>query len=131
MFGRPTSAPPTNAAGCSSSLGLPTPTTSDANGAGRHGTGGADLRTVISLLPTPRASHLEEGPEAVTRWLARRARPRRDGKAADTSLPLGLAVRILPELEQYAIGGSTARPSPPGNAPSDDRPPTPPTLWDA
>lgn len=32
---------------------LPTPTVSDTNGAGQHGTGGADLRTAISLLPTP------------------------------------------------------------------------------
>jgi hypothetical protein len=32
---------------------LPTPTTSDTNGAGTHGTGGPDLRTTISLLPTP------------------------------------------------------------------------------
>lgn len=34
---------------------LPTPRTSDTNGAGVHGTGGPDLRTVISLLPTPTA----------------------------------------------------------------------------
>lgn len=34
---------------------LPTPTVSEANGAGEHGTGGADLRTVVSLLPTPQA----------------------------------------------------------------------------
>lgn len=32
---------------------LPTPTTSDANGAGAHGDGGADLRTAIKTLPTP------------------------------------------------------------------------------
>lgn len=32
---------------------LPTPTTSDANGPGAHGTGGKDLRTTIRLLPTP------------------------------------------------------------------------------
>jgi hypothetical protein len=32
---------------------LPTPRTSDTNGAGAHGTGGPDLRTVASLLPTP------------------------------------------------------------------------------
>ena len=32
---------------------LPTPRTSDANGAGAHGQGGMDLRTVASLLPTP------------------------------------------------------------------------------
>lgn len=32
---------------------LPTPRTSDANGAGAHGEGGVDLRTAVSLLPTP------------------------------------------------------------------------------
>jgi hypothetical protein len=34
---------------------LPSPRTSDANGAGAHGTGGPDLRTVVDLLPTPTA----------------------------------------------------------------------------
>lgn len=34
---------------------LPTPRTSDTNGTGRHGTGGVDLRTAVSLLPTPTA----------------------------------------------------------------------------
>lgn len=32
---------------------LPTPRTSDTNGAGAHGDGGLDLRTVTALLPTP------------------------------------------------------------------------------
>ena len=32
---------------------LPTPRTSDTNGAGHHGDGGMDLRTTVSLLPTP------------------------------------------------------------------------------
>ncbi|MEU4241903.1 DNA cytosine methyltransferase [Actinoplanes sp. NPDC026619] len=35
---------------------LPTPRTSDANGAGEHGAGGMDLRTAVTLLPTPRAT---------------------------------------------------------------------------
>ncbi|WP_228773929.1 hypothetical protein [Streptomyces sp. VN1] len=35
---------------------LPTPRTSDTNGAGEHGEGGPDLRTVVSLLPTPLSS---------------------------------------------------------------------------
>ena len=35
---------------------LPTPTVSDGNGAGAHGAGGSDLRTAISLLPTPTAT---------------------------------------------------------------------------
>jgi hypothetical protein len=32
---------------------LPTPRTSDQNGAGEHGQGGMDLRTAVKLLPTP------------------------------------------------------------------------------
>lgn len=36
-------------------------TGSDTNGAGAHGAGGLDLRTVTSLLPTPRASHGDKG----------------------------------------------------------------------
>ena len=34
---------------------LPTPRTSDTNGAGHHGDGGMDLRTTVTLLPTPAA----------------------------------------------------------------------------
>jgi hypothetical protein len=32
---------------------LPTPTTSDTNGAGEHGDGAPDLRTAVRLLPPP------------------------------------------------------------------------------
>ena len=42
---------------CSS---LPTPRTSDTNGAGSHGDGGLDLRTAVTMLPTPRAT---DGPK--------------------------------------------------------------------
>jgi hypothetical protein len=51
----PRQAPPTAGNASSSSPGrlLPTPRTSDTNGPGLHGDGGPDLRTVISLLPTP------------------------------------------------------------------------------
>ena len=38
---------------------LPTPTASDTNGIGSHGTGGPDLRTAMSLLPTPRAAEAQ------------------------------------------------------------------------
>lgn len=49
------SALPTPANASSSTPGqlLPTPRTSDTNGPGLHGDGGPDLRTAISLLPTP------------------------------------------------------------------------------
>ena len=40
----------------------PTPRTSDSNGAGAHGTGGPDLRTVVGqLLPTPTARDWKDG----------------------------------------------------------------------
>jgi DNA (cytosine-5)-methyltransferase 1 len=40
---------------------LPAPRTSDTNGAGRHGQGGIDLRTAVSLLPTPSVADAEGG----------------------------------------------------------------------
>ena len=40
---------------------LPTPTSSDTNGAGPHGTGGPDLRTAVSLLPTPSVADVTGG----------------------------------------------------------------------
>ena len=38
---------------------LPTPRSSDTNGAGVHGNGGLDLRSAIDILPTPRATNME------------------------------------------------------------------------
>jgi DNA (cytosine-5)-methyltransferase 1 len=46
---------------------LPTPTVSDANGAGTHGDGGADLRTAVSLLPTPAVNDMGAG-KTVESW---------------------------------------------------------------
>ncbi|MER5902963.1 hypothetical protein ABT150_23135 [Streptomyces mirabilis] len=40
---------------------MPTPRTSDTNGAGKHGDGGMDLRTAVSLLPTPAARDWKSG----------------------------------------------------------------------
>jgi DNA (cytosine-5)-methyltransferase 1 len=40
---------------------LPTPRTSDTNGAGHHGDGGMDLRTTVTLLPTPAAQDSNGG----------------------------------------------------------------------
>jgi DNA (cytosine-5)-methyltransferase 1 len=40
---------------------LPTPRSSDTNGAGSHGDGGLDLRTAVSLLLTPRATDGTKG----------------------------------------------------------------------
>lgn len=46
-YALPTSEPAMDDSGCSY---LPTPTSSDTNGAGAHGTGGLDLRTAVARL---------------------------------------------------------------------------------
>lgn len=53
LFELPTPERATSEPGSSS---LPTPRTRDTNGPGVHGTGGLDLRTAVTLLPTPTAS---------------------------------------------------------------------------
>jgi hypothetical protein len=75
---------------------LPTPTVSDTNGAGAHGTGGPDLRTAVSLLPTPRATDGTKGG------------PNQRGSSGDLMLPS--AVMLLPTptaMDSKASGGST------------------------
>jgi len=79
---------------------LPTPRTSDARGPAHHGEGGADLRTVVWLLPTPKATDGTKGcpaqrgskgdltlPSAAVRLDAT------TGDGADDPTPLG---RLLP-----------------------------------
>jgi hypothetical protein len=105
LFALPMPELPTDAPG-SSSL-LPTPRTSDTNGAGHHGDGGMDLRTTVSLLPTPRAQNGEERNQTV--W----ERP------LDQPQNLGNALA--------RIGASTPPPSPAGSTSSDDPPPPPPS----
>lgn len=58
---------------------LPTPRTSDTNGAGAHGDGGLDLRTTVSLLPTPSVADVEGG------------RKHRSGARSDELLLNGIA----------------------------------------
>lgn len=60
---------------------LPSPRTSDTNGAGQHGQGGVDLRTAVSLLPTPRATDGTKGG------------PNQRGSSGDLMLPS--AVHLL------------------------------------
>ena len=69
--------------GGSSARLLPTPRTSDTNGAGSHGEGGVDLRTAVSLLPTPRAGDGEKGG------------PNQRGSSGDLMLPSAV-VHMLP-----------------------------------
>jgi len=80
---------------------LPTPQTSDTNGPGEHGTGGPDLRTAVSLLPTPRATDGTKGG------------PNQRGSSGDLMLPSavqawGQYAAAIARAEQ-AIG----RPAPP------------------
>lgn len=78
---------------------LPTPRTSDTNGPGAHGDGGMDLRTVATLLPTPRATDGTKGG------------PNQRGSSGDLMLPSAV----------QSIGASTVPPSVAGNPSSDDR----------
>lgn len=62
---------------------LPTPSCSDTNGAGVHGSGGPDLRTAVAMLPTPRATDGTKGG------------PNQRGSSGDLMLPSAVA-RMLP-----------------------------------
>lgn len=106
-FEHPTWEPAIGGHGCLSLL--PTPTTSDTNGAGLHGNGGIDLRTTVRLLPTPRAQNGEARNDKV--W----ARP------LDQPQNLENALARLP-------GASTSLPSADGNTFWDDPHPHPPTT---
>lgn len=68
---------------------MPTPRTSDTNGAGAHGDGGMDLRTAVSLLPTPNASDYKGS--GATQGRVRNGKPR---PLSDADLPE--AVKLLP-----------------------------------
>jgi hypothetical protein len=84
---------------------LPTPRTSDTNGAGQHGQGGLDLRTAVELLPTPTA---QAGKHS--------ADDRGPGTLDDCNL-WSVAARL---------GASTNPRFAAGNTSSDDPPPHPP-----
>ncbi len=72
---------------------LPSPRTSDTNGAGHHGAGGMDLRTAVAEippLPTPAAREPGGTPEQY------RERWRKSDGRESTFLPLSMAVQLLP-----------------------------------
>lgn len=79
-YALPTWVRPTGA--FASSCLLPSPTVSEANGPGLHGDGGQDLRTLVSLLPTPTVQDASNtaGPSQMDR----------------NSLPLNTVVTLLP-----------------------------------
>ena len=68
---------------------LPTPRSSDTNSAGQHGDGGMDLRTTVTLLPTPKAQDGEFGT------------PRTSGRPIEKSTHLG----TIASLEQTSHWG--------------------------
>lgn len=149
LFAHRRSALLTAAIGSSSSPGLPnavarllpTPRTSDTNGVGTHGSGGPDLRTVISLLPTPTSTNAHGNqrnnrgelllPGVVAILLptpaatdATRGRTRRGGSRSEEMLLSEVA-------HQASTGGLTPRPSPAGSTSSDDLPLGQLTIEDA
>ena len=100
-YALPTWAPPTTGSASSSSppdAMLPTVTASEATGPGHPDSksGGANLRTVVSVLPTPRATDGTKGG------------PNQRGSAGDLMLPS--AVHLLPTptaMDSASSGGST------------------------
>lgn len=76
---------------------LPTPRTTDGNGAGAHGTGGPDLRTTISLLPPPAVNDMGAGKtvEAWDDWTARMQSKHGNGNGHGASLSIE-ALRLPP-----------------------------------
>jgi hypothetical protein len=97
----------------SSSL-LPTPRTSDTNGAGSHGDGGLDLRTTVKLLPTPAVNDMGAGKtvEQWDEWTARMQQRHSNGNGHGPSLA----------IEAMRLGASTLRPSKGGSESSDGQP---------
>jgi|GEM_PF-749586 len=74
---------------------LPTPRTSDGQGAGRHGDGGLDLRTAVALFPTPTARDAERGA----------------GRTFAEGRPLSEVVALLPTHPTASSYGSNQSPS--------------------
>ena len=106
-------------AGCGEDAGrasmtlLPTPRSSDANGAGAHGECGLDLRTTIALLPAPRATDGTKGG------------PNQRGSSGDLMLPSAVHAPLpTPAVAQYPSNrslspGAAVRPSLAGLADAD------------
>ena len=71
---------------------LPTPRTSDTNGIGTHGDGGMDLRTAVSLLPTPTTGAQEKSTRALT---SSSENGRRSGGGQSSSLGLTEVAKLV------------------------------------
>lgn len=107
---------------------LPTPRTTDAQGAGAHGEGGLDLRTAVTLLPTPRTA------SRTSRTAATRADSR---SAPSLEQAIGIAEGQLPrEFETWdelpaSWHGDRTKPLSPDGPRSTDPPRSPETTEDA
>ena len=77
-------------------VSLPSPRTSDTNGPGHHGTGGPDLRTVVSTMPTPRATDGTKGG------------PNQRGSSGDVMLPSATASLPAPRATRGGSSTETA-----------------------
>src|SRR5690606_30458136 len=66
----------------------PSPTTSDTNGPGAHGDGGPDLRTAVSLLPTPAVNDMGAAytPDTWDEWTAEMKAKHNNGNGHGKSL---------------------------------------------
>lgn len=76
---------------------LPTPRTSDTNGPEAHGTGGLDLRTAVSLLPTPTVMDMGSNytPEEWEAWKQQQKTNHQNGNGHGASL-YQEAISLLP-----------------------------------
>jgi hypothetical protein len=72
---------------------LPTPRTSDTNGSGKYGDGGLDLRTAVTMLPTPRAT---DGPKGGPGQV--------NGRGVPDSLPAISALLPTPAVNDMGRG---------------------------
>ena len=81
---------------------LPTPRTSDTNGIGPHGTGGPDLRTVVSEMSRPSPGALGATPRATD---GTKGGPNQRGSSGDLMLPSAVAHLPTPRARDWKRGG--------------------------
>jgi DNA (cytosine-5)-methyltransferase 1 len=83
---------------------LPTPTVDDSSNLTRASGEFQSLTRTVSLLPTPRATEMEESPET---FLARQERMAEAGRTrGDSGMPLNVAVALLPTPAVNDMGAS-------------------------
>lgn len=89
---------------------LPTPRTSDTNGAGAHGDGGLDLRTAVTLLPTPTTTQRGTDANLDTR---EGARANLHNSVAEMPVDFGLYAAAV-ERWEFVTGRRAPSPTGPG-----------------